>query len=109
MGQTMTANEEKYWKALTEVMDPEFPVSVVDMGLIYDIKEKDGVVDVKMTFTASSCGCMQFIESDVEERLLQEEGVKEVNIQIVWEPAWTVDRLSEKAREQLKYWGVSTK
>lgn len=109
MSQTTTLKVSKYWEALTEVMDPEFPISVVDMGLIYDIKEQDGIVDVDMTFTASSCGCMQFIETDVENRLLEEEDVKEVNIKIVWEPAWTVDRLSDKAREQLKHWGVSTK
>lgn len=109
MSQTTTSKVTKYWEALSEVMDPEFPISVVDMGLIYDIKEQDGIVDVDMTFTASSCGCMQFIESDVENRLLEEENVKEVIIKIVWEPAWTVDCLSDKAREQLKHWGVSTK
>lgn len=109
MEYTIATKEAKYWEALTEVMDPEFPISVVDMGLIYDIKENEGIVDVNMSFTASSCGCKQFIEEDVEKRLLQEDGVKEVNINIVWEPAWTVDRLSAKAREQLKHWGVSTK
>lgn len=97
------------WEALTEVMDPEFPVSVVDMGLIYDIKEKDGIVDITMTYTASSCACMEWIETDICDRLLQEDFVNQVNIHVVWDPVWTVDRLSEKAKEKLKYWGVSAK
>jgi metal-sulfur cluster biosynthetic enzyme len=109
MEQVATKTEERYWNALTEVMDPEFPISVVDMGLIYDIKEQNGIVDIKMTYTSSSCACMQFIESDIEERLLQEEDVTKININVVWEPAWTVDRLSEKGKEKLKHWGVTTK
>ncbi|ARK29748.1 metal-sulfur cluster assembly factor [Halalkalibacter krulwichiae] len=110
MQETKTKREERFWKALTEVMDPEFPISVVDMGLIYEIKEQPcEKVDIKMTYTASSCACMEWIESDIRERLLQEEDVKEVNINVVWVPAWTVDRLSDKAKEQLKHWGVSSK
>ncbi|MBU8908223.1 metal-sulfur cluster assembly factor [Desertibacillus haloalkaliphilus] len=109
MTETATRPEERYWKALTEVMDPEFPVSVVDMGLIYDIKANEGTVDIKMTYTASSCACMEWIESDIENRILEEDDVQSVNINVVWEPAWTVDRLSDKAKEQLKHWGVSTK
>ncbi|MFC0560736.1 metal-sulfur cluster assembly factor [Halalkalibacter alkalisediminis] len=109
MTKIVTPTEERFWKALTEVMDPEFPISVVDMGLIYDIKEQGGTVDITMTYTASSCACMEWIESDIEKRLLEEEGVKTVNIHVVWVPAWTVDRLSDKAKDQLKHWGVSSK
>lgn len=102
-------NEARYWKALKEVMDPEFPISVVDMGLIYDIKENEGQVDITMTYTAASCACMEWIESDIEKRLLQESDVHKVVINVVWDPPWTVERLSEEGREKLKYWGVSSK
>ncbi|GCL73524.1 metal-sulfur cluster assembly factor [Paenibacillus naphthalenovorans] len=98
---------KRYWEALKEVMDPEFPVSVVDMGLIYEIEETDAVVSVTMTYTAVSCACMEWIEADIKKRLLQEPGVREVQIHVVWNPPWTVDRLSPEARERMKKWGVS--
>ncbi|WP_019121886.1 metal-sulfur cluster assembly factor [Brevibacillus massiliensis] len=101
--------EKRCWKALKEVMDPEFPVSVVDMGLIYGIEEQDGVVTVTMTYTAVSCACMEWIEGDIRKRLLQEAGVEEVEINVVWDPPWTVERLSPEAREKMKTWGVSAR
>lgn len=101
--------EKRCWKALKEVIDPEFPVSVVDMGLIYGIEEADGTVTVTMTYTAVSCACMEWIEGDIRNRLLKEPGVRDVQINVVWDPPWTVDRLSPEAREKLKYWGVSAR
>lgn len=100
---------KRYWEALKEVMDPEFPVSVVDMGLIYEIQETDAVISVTMTYTAVSCACMEWIEEDIKKRLLQEPGVQEVQIHVVWNPPWTVDRLSPEARERMKKWGVSAR
>jgi metal-sulfur cluster biosynthetic enzyme len=98
---------QRFWDALKEVMDPEFPISVVDMGLIYDIREEDGTVDLTMTYTAVSCACMDWIEEDIEKRLLREPGVKRVNIRVVWDPPWTADRISPEGQERLKHWGVS--
>ncbi|MBS4214335.1 MULTISPECIES: metal-sulfur cluster assembly factor [Neobacillus] len=104
-----TMETEKYWEALTEVMDPEFPISVVDMGLIYDItKIGDDTIAVKMTYTSTGCGCMQWIENDIRERLLKEEGIRDVEIHVVWDPPWTVSNLSEKGKLKLKTWGVSS-
>lgn len=100
---------ERYWAALKEVADPEFPVSIVDMGLIYGIEKEGGTVTVTMTYTAVSCACMEWIESDIEARLLQEPDVESVKINVVWNPPWTVDRLSEEARSKLKHWGVSAR
>ncbi|MBO0783681.1 MAG: metal-sulfur cluster assembly factor [Ktedonobacteraceae bacterium] len=95
------------WDALREVMDPELPVSVVDMGLIVDLKEQDGVVDLKLTFTAMGCPAMEFIMDDIRERLLKEPGIREVRIEIVWDPVWTKARLSEEGLEILRSWGIS--
>ncbi|WP_409978190.1 metal-sulfur cluster assembly factor [Anoxybacteroides tepidamans] len=100
---------QKYWEALKEVMDPEFPISVVDMGLIYNIEKNGDELHITMTYTAVSCACMEWIEQDIQNRLLQEEEVRAVHIHVVWDPPWTVDRLSPEAREKLKYWGVSSK
>ena len=95
------------WDALREVMDPEIPISVVDMGLIVDLGQQDGIVDVKLTFTAMGCPAMDFIMDDVRARLLQEAGVRQVNIEIVLDPAWTKARLSEDGIDIMRNWGIS--
>ena len=101
---------ERYWRALKEVLDPELPISVVDMGLIYDIIEGDdapGHLSVTMTFTATACPCMELMLMDVEERLLEEEGVEDVAIEVVWDPPWTRAMITEEGRATLKKWGVA--
>ena len=95
------------WDALRDVTDPEIPISVVDMGLIVDLRTHDGIVDLKLTFTAMGCPAMEFIMDDIRTRLLQEPGVTAVNIEIVWEPVWTKARLSEEGIEIMRSWGVS--
>jgi len=95
------------WDALREVMDPELPISVVDMGLIVDLTRLDGVVDLKLTFTAMGCPAMDFIMDDIRERLLKEPGVSEVRIEVVWDPVWTKARLSEEGIEIMRTWGIS--
>ena len=95
------------WDALRDVMDPEIPISVVDMGLIVDLAEHAGVVDLQLTFTAMGCPAMDFIMDDIRERLLREPGVQRVNIEIVWDPVWTSARLSEEGIEIMRTWGIS--
>ena len=95
------------WDALRDVMDPEIPISVVDMGLIVDLQEFAGIVQVKLTFTAMGCPATEFIIEDVRTRLLQEPGVKEVQIEIVWSPVWTKERLSEEGIDIMRIWGIS--
>jgi metal-sulfur cluster biosynthetic enzyme len=96
------------WDALRDVMDPELPISVVDMGLIVDLAQQDGIVDIKLTFTAMGCPAMEFIMDDIRARLLQEPGVREVRIEIVWDPVWTKARLTEEGIEIMRTWGVSS-
>jgi metal-sulfur cluster biosynthetic enzyme len=98
---------ERLWAALTEVEDPEMPVNLVDLGVIYAIVERDGVVDVDLTFTAMGCPASEFILDDVRERLLREPGVSEVRIQVVWDPPWTVARMTEAGRDALEAWGLA--
>lgn len=95
------------WEALREVMDPEVPVSLVDLGLIYEIRRRDGLVEVDLSFTATACPAMGFIQEDIRERLLREPGVEEVETRIVWEPAWTPQRISDTGREQLRRFGIA--
>jgi len=95
------------WDALREVTDPEIPISVVDMGLIVAIAAHDGIVDIELTVTAMGCPAMEFIMDDSRTRLLQEPGVREVHIDIVWDPVWTKARLTEEGIEIMRTWGVS--
>jgi metal-sulfur cluster biosynthetic enzyme len=95
------------WDALRTVMDPEIPISVVDMGLIVSIEHNAGLVDLKLTFTAMGCPAMEFIMDDIRQRLLQEPGVQQVTIEIVWDPVWSKARLSEEGIEIMRTWGIS--
>lgn len=100
--------EERLWQALREVPDPEIPVSLVDLGLIYAVRlADDGVAEVELTFTATACPCMAFIRQDVTERLLREPGVREVRIEEVWNPPWTKARVTPAGRARLKELGIA--
>jgi metal-sulfur cluster biosynthetic enzyme len=98
--------EARLWEALTEVEDPEIPISVVHMGLIVAIDYADGIVDLKLTFTAMGCPAMEFIQDDIRERLLQEPEVDEVRIEIVWDPVWTRARIREESRATMRKLGI---
>ena len=102
-----SAPELAIWQALEEVEDPEYPVSVVDMGLIYKVGVEGGTVHIDLSFTSMGCPCMEYIIEDIRERLLQEPTVDEVALQIVWDPPWTRKRLTEKGAEKLRKWGVA--
>ena len=71
------------------------PVNLVDLGVIYGIAERDGVVEVDLTFTAMGCPASDFILDDVRERLLREDGVREVRVNVVWDPPWTAARITQ--------------
>jgi metal-sulfur cluster biosynthetic enzyme len=98
---------DRLWAALQEVQDPEMPINLVDLGVIYGITEHDGVVDVDLTFTAMGCPASDFIVDDVRERLLQEPGVDEVRVNVVWDPPWTTARMTEAGRDALEEWGLA--
>lgn len=89
-------------EALKTVRDPEIPVNLVDLGLIYDLLvNKDGTVFVEMTLTAPSCPAAVQLPGDVERAVGAVEGVKEARVKVVWTPPWTQDRMSEEARLEL--------
>jgi len=100
--------EIRIWNALEDVADPEFPVSVVDMGLIYGLQRSGEKATVQLSFTSMGCPAMEFILDDIRQRVLAEPGVNEIEIEIVWDPPWTRERLSPQAMEKLRSWGVTT-
>lgn len=99
--------EESLWAALAEVQDPEMPIGLVDLGLVYGVSRKGGRVEVDLTFTAMGCPATEFILEDIRERLLREPGVEEVSVNVVWDPPWTAARLSPEGRDALQLWGLA--
>lgn len=87
---------------LRTVFDPEIPVNVYDLGLIYKVDlQENGVLDIDMTLTAPSCPVADFLMEDIRMKVLSVEGVSEVNINLVFEPEWNKDMMSEEAKLEL--------
>ncbi|NBR63367.1 MAG: putative Fe-S cluster assembly protein SufT [Verrucomicrobia bacterium] len=100
------ADEKKVWEKLKEVYDPEIPVNVVDLGLVYSMELKPlssggSRVDVKMTLTAPGCGMGPTIQADARNKVLSVPGVKEAEVELVWEPAWNQSMISEAGKMKL--------
>jgi FeS assembly SUF system protein len=94
--------EEKVLAALKTVRDPEIPVNLVDLGLIYElIVRKDGVVYVEMTLTTPSCPVAEALPGQVRDAVSSVPGVQDARVKLVWTPTWTKDRMSEEARLEL--------
>ena len=97
-----TSIEEKIVDVLKTVYDPEIPVNIYDLGLIYKIDVKDdATVDIDMTFTAPTCPAADFILEDVRQKVDALEGVRSATVNLVFEPAWDQSMLSEEARLEL--------
>ena len=97
--------EEQIWEQLRTVYDPEIPVNIVELGLVYDLNIKtddDGsFIHVKMTLTAPGCGMGPMIAQDAEYKVRDIPGVKNVLVEIVWEPLWSRDMMTDEAKLQL--------
>ena len=93
--------KEEILEALKEVYDPEIPVDIVNLGLVYDVKIEDGKVKILMTLTAVGCPVGPLIVDMVKLRLLKLEGVKEVEVELTYDPPWTPDKMSEEAKKKL--------
>ena len=98
-------SEQLVWDQLKTVYDPEIPVNIVDLGLVYScvISENDGShnIDIAMTMTAPGCGMGDVLRSDIERRLSSLPTVSQVHVQVVFDPPWTPQRMSEATRLQL--------
>ncbi len=93
--------EEDVLEVLRECYDPEIPINIVDLGLVYEVLIRDAKVSVRMTLTAPGCPVSGMLKDDVTSKLLSIEGVKEADVDIVWEPPWTPEKMSEDAKRQL--------
>lgn len=95
------------WDALRDVLDPEIPVSVVDLGLVCDIRRLDGYVEVDVTFTSTACPAVDFIKDDIRRRLLSEPDVDVVQVNETWEVNWTSARVSCEGRDGMRRYGIT--
>jgi len=103
------AQEADVWGALKTCYDPEIPLNIVDLGLVYDVKlsplpSTRSRVDVKMTLTAVGCGMGPVIAMQARDKLLQLPGVEEANVEIVWDPPWNQGMISEEGKKRLGLW-----
>ena len=98
-------NEADIWAQLKTCYDPEIPVNIVDLGLIYsmEIKPQEGgnLVEVKMTLTAPGCGMGPSIASDAQRKILTVPGVTEAQVDVVWDPPWSAERISPEGKSKL--------
>ncbi len=105
MNDDILKKQERVIEVLRTVYDPEIPVNVYDLGLIYRIEISDdgSTLDVDMTLTAPNCPAADFIMEDVRQKLGAVEGISKVNLQLVFEPEWTKDMMSEEAKTELGF------
>ena len=98
---TSTLTKGTVLEALKDVFDPEIPVNVVDLGLVYDCEVEDGDVRVKMTLTFAGCGMGPYISQQGEWRIAEIEEVEDVEVEIVYDPPWSSDMITEDGKAQL--------
>ena len=96
--------EAEVIEALREVYDPEIPVNIYELGLIYEIHvDEYGVVDIDMTLTSPACPVAGTLPGEVEQAVRGVPGVHDVTVELIWEPAWSMDRMSEEAKLELGF------
>jgi metal-sulfur cluster biosynthetic enzyme len=93
--------KEQVYEALQECYDPEIPVNIVDLGLVYDVEVEGNNVAVKMTLTAPGCGMGTMIAADAKQKIMALEGVEDASVDLVWEPPWNPSMISEEAKQRL--------
>jgi len=92
-------------EAICTIYDPEIPVNIWELGLIYDIEiDPEARVGIRMTLTAPACPSAQTLPAEVDRKVRAVPGVKDVFVEVVWEPAWTTDRMSDEAKLTLGMW-----
>lgn len=93
-------------EALKVVRDPEIPVNVVDLGLVYRLDvDAQGAVDVDMTLTSMGCPVQDMIQADVELACMKVEGVQKVTVEFVWSPPWSTDKMTDDGKKQMRMFG----
>ena len=93
--------KDKIIKEIKKIYDPELPVNIYELGLIYDIKVDGSKAEIKMTLTTPNCPVAESLPKEVKEGAMQVEGIDDVDLQLVWDPPWTKDMMSDAAKLEL--------
>jgi len=93
--------QEEIYDVLRTCYDPEIPVNIVDLGLIYEVQVAEQKIDIKMTLTARGCGMGGYIAAEAEQKLLELADVEEAKVEVVWDPPWDPSMISPEARKTL--------
>ena len=93
--------KNKIIEEIRKIYDPELPVNIYELGLIYDIKVDGSKAEIKMTLTTPNCPVAESLPKEVKEGAMQVEGIDEVDLQLVWDPPWTKDMMSDAAKLEL--------
>ena len=101
MADTTTVTKDDVLEALRDVYDPEIPVNIVDLGLVYEVAVADADVEVQMTLTFAGCGMGPSIAQDVDNKVSALPGINDVLVEVVWDPVWDQSMMSEDARLKL--------
>jgi len=97
-------SKEEIYTALKDVYDPEIPVNIVDLGLVYDVKIIEDWVGVKMTLTSPGCGLANQIANMVRQRVAALPGVKDADVRLVWQPQWNPNMMSDEAKKKVQFY-----
>ncbi|MDG5761281.1 metal-sulfur cluster assembly factor [Natronococcus sp. A-GB1] len=106
-GEDATGVEADVWEALYGIEDPEMPISIVDLGLIYGVTIEDGHAVVDMTLTYSGCPARDMLTEQVQEAAADVEGVDDAEVRLVWSPEWTIEMVTEQGKTDLREFGLS--
>jgi len=93
--------KNKIIEEIRKIYDPELPVNIYDLGLIYDVQVLEEKVKIKMTLTTPNCPVAESLPKEVKEAAMQVEGIKEVDLELVWDPPWNKDMMSDAAKLEL--------
>ena len=98
----MSEIKEKVIEVIKKIFDPEIPVNIYELGLIYKVEiDENNKVNIDMTLTSPNCPVAESLPNEVKENIMNVEGVAEVDLKLVWEPPWTKDKMSEAAKLEL--------
>lgn len=108
MSEAVLPSQEQVIEALKVVRDPEIPVNVVDLGLVYEVDVKEGgTVDITMTLTSIGCPAQDIVKADAEIAVMRLEGVNAVNVDFVWSPPWSPAKMTEDGKRQMRMFGFN--
>lgn len=94
-------SKEDILQKLEEVMDPELYISIVDLGLVYDVQEKQGNIDIIMTLTTMGCPLFSIIETDIKDKIKALDGVGKIHVDLVFDPPWSIEKMTERGKAML--------